>query len=85
MTLVSRFASKTGAAVFFTFAERLPHGRGFRLHILPAPAGVADSDPVRAATALNAGVEQCVRMAPAQYQWSYKRFRFRPEGQPSLY
>ena len=27
-----------------------------------------------AATALNAGVEACVRGAPAQYQWTYKRW-----------
>jgi KDO2-lipid IV(A) lauroyltransferase len=84
-TLVSRFAARTGARVFFTFAERLPRGRGFRLHLLEGPSGIDDPDPVRAATALNAGVEQCVRMAPAQYQWSYKRFRSRPRGEAALY
>jgi KDO2-lipid IV(A) lauroyltransferase len=85
VTLVSRLAAKTHATVFFTFGERLPRGKGFRLHILPAAPEVSDPDPVRAATALNAGVEYCVRMAPEQYQWSYKRFRTRPAGEPSLY
>jgi KDO2-lipid IV(A) lauroyltransferase len=84
-TLVSRFAARTGARVFFTFAERLPRGRGFRLHLLEGPSGIDDPDPVRAATALNAGVERCVRIAPAQYQWSYKRFRSRPRGEAALY
>jgi KDO2-lipid IV(A) lauroyltransferase len=85
MTLISRLAAKTGAAVIFTFAERLPSGQGFRLHLMPAPPQIADPDPQRAAAALNAGVEACVRMAPAQYQWSYKRFRSRPAGERGLY
>jgi KDO2-lipid IV(A) lauroyltransferase len=39
----------------------------------------------RAAAALNRGVETCLRVAPEQYQWSYKRFRQRPEGLPEVY
>ena len=31
MTLVRRLQKQTGAAVIFTFAERLPNGRGFVL------------------------------------------------------
>lgn len=85
MSLVSRLAHKTGVPVFFTFAERLPRGRGFRLHILPAPDGIADADLTVAATALNQGVEQCIRLVPAQYQWNYKRFRTRPKGEPRVY
>lgn len=85
MTLLPRLAHKSGAPVLFTFAERLPRGRGFRLHFLPAPAGIASADTVTAVTALNQGVEQCVRLAPEQYQWAYKRFRTRPEGEPPVY
>ncbi len=39
----------------------------------------------QAAAALNQGVELCVRRCPEQYQWSYKRFKTRPPGQPKLY
>lgn len=85
MTLVSRLAQKTGVPVFLTFAERLPRGRGFRLRIIPAPQGIDSPDLDTSAAALNRGVEQCVRLAPAQYQWSYKRFRTRPKGEPELY
>lgn len=85
MTLLPRLAQKSGAQVIFTFAERLPWGHGFRLHFLPAPAGIDSSDSVVAATALNQGVENCIRLAPQQYQWAYKRFRTRPAGEPSLY
>ncbi len=85
MTLLCQMASRTGAPVLFTFMERLPWGRGFRLHVVPAPAGIDDPDAAVATAALNKGVEQCVRMAPHQYQWSYKRFRQQPDGKPNPY
>jgi KDO2-lipid IV(A) lauroyltransferase len=74
MVLLSRLAGRTGANVLFAFAERLPRGAGFRLHFLEAPSGIADEDLPRACTALNRGVERCVEIAFAQYQWTYKRF-----------
>lgn len=80
MVLLSRLAQRTGATVLFAFAERLPAGAGYRLHILPAPAGIADPDLPTAVAALNRGVEACVRLAPAQYQWHYKRYSIRPPG-----
>ena len=80
MVLLSRLAQRTGATVLFAFAERLPAGAGYRLHILPAPADIADPDLPTAVAALNRAVETCVRMAPAQYQWHYKRYSIRPPG-----
>ena len=71
--------------MLFAFAERLPRGTGFRLHFLPAPAGIADPDLPTAIAALNRGVEDCVRLAPAQYQWHYKRYSIRPAGDAPLY
>jgi len=85
MVLLPRLAQKSGAAVLFIFAERLPRGHGYILHIEPAPEGIDDQDMAVAGAALNRGVEQCVRKAPAQYQWSYKRFKKRPKGQVKLY
>lgn len=80
MTLLPRLAHKTGATVLMAFAERLPDAAGFRIRILPAPAQVSDADPAIATAALNAAVEACIALAPAQYQWSYKRFTIRPEN-----
>lgn len=85
MVLLSRLAQRTGATVLFAFTERLPQGAGFRLHILPAPDGIADPKLSRAVAALNSGVEDCVRIAPAQYQWQYKRYSKRPPGERKLY
>lgn len=85
MVLLSRLARKTGAAVFFGYCERLPGTQGYRIHFLPAPAGIADPDPQVGTTAMNHGVEACVRALPEQYQWSYRRFRNRPSGEPRIY
>ena len=82
MVLLSRLAQRTGATVLFAFAERLPRGEGYRIHILPAPADIADPDLPKAVAALNRGVEDCVRIAPEQYQWAYKRYSIRPEAKP---
>ena len=75
MNLVQRLSYKTGARVLFQYIERLGVGKGFHLHFEAGDALVADKDPVVAATALNQGVESCVRKIPAQYQWFYKRFK----------
>ncbi|HHL45614.1 MAG TPA: lipid A biosynthesis acyltransferase [Gammaproteobacteria bacterium] len=85
MTLLSRLGQKFGSEVIFCYAERLPRGRGFHIHFSPAPEQIHDADPLRSATALNQGVEQCVRALPEQYQWSYKRFRSRPPGESGFY
>lgn len=77
MTLVGRLVRRFEAEVVFGAAERTAKGK-FRVRIIEAPEGLGDKDPVRAATQLNLGVEQCVRASPEQYTWSYRRFRTRP-------
>jgi len=74
MVLLPRLAARTGATVLFAFAERLPRGIGYRIHLLPAPPGLADADLGIACRALNQGVQNCVELAFAQYQWQYKRY-----------
>jgi KDO2-lipid IV(A) lauroyltransferase len=85
MVLLSRLAMKTGAPVFFTYAERLPRGRGFHLRFFPAPADVNAESLENSVAAVNKMVEHCVRTNPSQYQWSYKRFRSMPDGKRRNY
>ena len=84
-TLVPRLASRFGSAVVLAFAERLPDGKGYRIHVRPGSGEIACGDFVAGARALNRDVEDLVRLAPLQYLWSYKRFRTRPAGSPNLY
>ena len=85
MVLLSRLAVKTGAPVIFGYAERLPHGRGYHLHFLPASSDINHGGIESSAATVNAMVEKCVRAAPEQYQWVYKRFRVRPAGEKAFY
>ncbi len=85
MTLLGKLASKSGATVLVSYAERLSWGRGYRLHFLPCEPAVNERDPLASTAALNAAVEAAVRQCPQQYQWSYKRFRIRPKGEKPLY
>lgn len=74
MVLLPRLAARTGATVLFAFAERLPRGGGYRIHLLPAPEQLTNAEPAIACAALNQGVQDCVELAFAQYQWQYKRY-----------
>lgn len=80
MTLLPRLARSTGATVLFFFAERLADGAGYRVHIQPAQPPFSD-DKSEAATEANHAVEMLIDMAPAQYLWSYNRYKH-PAGAP---
>jgi len=83
--LVTRLISKTGARVVAGFAERLPNGEGFNIHFIDADEEIYSPDEVEAVAAMNRTVEQLVMLAPDQYQWEYKRFKRRPQGEKKLY
>lgn len=83
MTLLPKLAVKTKAAVIFSYAQRRSDGAGFDIVFMPADPDICHADPVIAATAMNKSVELCVRAVPTQYQWEYKRFRKRPDDDPS--
>ena len=68
-TLSNRLRRATGCATFMVFAERLPRGAGFRLHIEPLPSAVSDE------VELNQAVEGIIRLQPSQYMWGYDRYK----------
>ncbi|MEN9890153.1 MAG: hypothetical protein RLY78_448 [Pseudomonadota bacterium] len=86
MTLATKLARQSGAALLLIWAERLPQGAGFRLRVAPAPAlprpaaGATEEAQSRAdATALNGWMEALVRQSPGQYLWGYHRYK-QPRG-----
>lgn len=86
MTLVAKLARRTDAKVLSIFAKRLPNAEGFEVVVAEARTGVDAEDLDLAAQALNATVEDCVRQAPSQYQWEYRRFKRQADGtKNSLY
>ena len=80
MTLLGRLASRSGATVLFAWCERIGPGPGHALRIMAASPGIGSADAQVATTALNADVERIARRDPAQYQWTYKRFKAQPDG-----
>jgi Kdo2-lipid IVA lauroyltransferase/acyltransferase len=85
MTLLVRLSKKTGAPIVFAYCERLSWGRGYHLHFREAPQEIHSMDTDAAVMAMNRAVEGLIRECPAQYQWSYRRFGNRPEGELPVY
>lgn len=83
MTLLTRLQQKTGATVVAAFAERVPGG--FCLHLRQPDPAIYSVEPEVALAAMNRTVEVLVALAPAQYQWEYKRFRRLPADMPPVY
>jgi Kdo2-lipid IVA lauroyltransferase/acyltransferase len=82
MTLSARLAQQTGAAVVLTWGERLPWGRGYRLHFSKLSAPLASELP-QAVAQINAAMEGLIRQCPAQYLWGYARYKTPPAALPS--
>lgn len=78
MTLAARFAEITDATLLFAYAERLPGGDGFHLHLSQPPQALAGTLEQRV-EAINAALEALILRCPAQYLWGYNRYK-RPSG-----
>ena len=74
MTLAARLIGQTGATPLLVWGERLPRGRGFRLHAQGLGEPLA-SDLEAAVAQINRGMETLIRACPAQYLWGYGRYK----------
>jgi KDO2-lipid IV(A) lauroyltransferase len=75
MTLVGRLAESSGATVLIAYSERLPRGQGYVIHVEPLALDFAVAVPRQ----INAALERVIRACPAQYLWSYNRYKV-PRG-----
>jgi KDO2-lipid IV(A) lauroyltransferase len=82
--LVPRLVQRTNCIVLAGICERLPGGR-YRVHVLPVDEDIHSPDIVTSLTAMNRAIEECIAIDPAQYLWSYRRFKTQPEGVPDFY
>lgn len=78
MTLVGRLAQSSGAAIVIAYAERLPDGQGYTMRIEPLSLDFTKSVPLQ----INTELERVIATAPAQYLWSYNRYKAPPGVQP---
>ena len=77
MTLAARL-TETGATSLLTWGERLPGGRGYRVHFQPPGSELAGST-VERAQQINLEIEALIRQCPTQYLWGYNRYK-QPRG-----
>ncbi|MGD8359020.1 MAG: lysophospholipid acyltransferase family protein [Lysobacterales bacterium] len=82
--LFPRLVQRTGCIVLASVCERLPGGR-YRVHFLPVDEAIYSKDLDTALAAMNRSIEQCIALDPAQYLWSYRRFKAQPEGVRDFY
>jgi len=86
---VARVALRTGAAVVpaFTFWDRA-QGK-YRVQFDPAlelvRSGDEEADAVANTAAFTRVIENYARQYPEQWLWVHRRWKTRPEGEPSLY
>ena len=85
VTTLSRIAESTNAVVVPCVTRILPNGRGYEVQLHPPFENFPTDDPVADARYMNERIEQWVREMPDQYMWSYRRFKTRPNNEPSLY
>ena len=82
-TATSRFAGMTSSRVVPFVLLRIRGG--YKLIIEPAMQDFPGEDPQHDTQRINDIYERWVAMAPAQYNWVHRRFKTRPDGQPSPY
>ena len=54
------------------YGERLPGGKGYRVHAQRMPARLADESPARW---ISRAMEGVIRQCPEQYLWAYNRYK----------
>ncbi|MEH0876294.1 Kdo(2)-lipid IV(A) acyltransferase [Pectobacterium cacticida] len=77
---------KTAQPAIIPFVpRRRPDGKGYELIIQPARQDAPIDNETTTAIWMNHVIEENILLALDQYMWLHRRFKTRPEGEPSLY
>ena len=85
LTALPRLAAAARAKVIPVIATFLPNYQGYRVVFYPAWENYPGDDMIAATRRMNEFIEERVRENPAEYFWTHKRFKTRPNGEPSFY
>ncbi|PMN69901.1 LpxL/LpxP family Kdo(2)-lipid IV(A) lauroyl/palmitoleoyl acyltransferase [Enterovibrio norvegicus] len=85
-TTGTHLLASAGKATVFTFTiTRDREGTGYTMTLDPPLDAFPYDDEEAAAIYTNKFVERSILRAPEQYMWLHRRFKSRPDGEPSLY
>ena len=77
MTLSAKLQQMSGAPIILSYAERRSWGRGFIIRFVAFDEVLGDT-PEQQARAINLAMEKLIARCPAQYIWSYNRYKTPP-------
>jgi len=83
LTATSRLARMGRAGVLPYFPRR--DAQGWAIRFLPMLEDFPGADEAADAARINGVLEAGVQLAPSQYFWIHRRFKWRPPGEPKLY
>ncbi|MBS1185188.1 MAG: lipid biosynthesis lauroyl acyltransferase [Proteobacteria bacterium] len=85
VSALPRLAKLTGAQIVPVITRQLSGGEGYRVRFYPPWENFPSDDLEADVARMNAFIEDRVREMPTQYLWLHRRFKTRPQGEPSLY
>ena len=80
---LSRFARLGRAKVVGVYSRMTP--TGYVAEVSPAWASYPTDDAEADTARMNRELQAVIDTMPEQYYWVHKRFKTRPEGEPSVY
>ncbi|MEL0628402.1 LpxL/LpxP family Kdo(2)-lipid IV(A) lauroyl/palmitoleoyl acyltransferase [Psychromonas aquatilis] len=81
----STLARIKNTTVIPVFLKRLPKAEGYELVFYEPLTDFPGEDVIEDTTRINQQIEQMIKECDVQYMWLHRRFKTRPEGEPSLY
>ena len=80
MTLLHRFMRKTNSRLLLGSCLRNSDGKGFSINLYSPDFDDTTDNQEAFNRGMNEQIESIIKLAPAQYQWGYKRFKRQADG-----
>ena len=85
LTSPARLVTATDGQIIPVITRFLPNYQGWQVIFYPPWENYSGTDINAATLRMNAFIEERVLESPAEYFWSHKRFKTRPDGERNLY
>lgn len=85
LTSPARLAAATEGQIIPVVTRFLPSYQGWQVIFYPPWNDYPGTDITAATRRMNTYIEERILESPAEYFWSHKRFKTRPDGEKSLY